>query len=91
MAARLLTLDEVKNSDNVYLLYQKEDPVVHLFDRTKTHDEFISFYRKDERFMGVSVQPHLWIDKYGKEWFAFDSEPDYQQVMIKKGLMSDYA
>ena len=87
--AKLLTLEEVKVCEQAYILYEKEDPVVHLFKRLKTYDDsFIQFDRPLNRF--ASSRPCLFTEYYEKQWFAFNRMPSAEQVREKKKLMKTY-
>lgn len=80
MINRPMTLEEVESCDSAYLLYDKDDPNVHVFKRLRTCDSFISFDREHETCKYARVQPHLWKDVYGTVWLAFRDPPDKDDV-----------
>ena len=83
--ANKMTLEEVKQCEFCYLVYEEDDPESHCFIRVDTQAEFISFDRPLDKYM--RSQPHLWPENYGKYWIAFDRKPKDYQIRAFKDVI----
>ncbi len=81
-----MTLEEVENCEQCYIVYEHEDGASHLFKRLRTDEDSILFERKISGWFNSC--PYLSKDLYGIVWFAFAEKPrkcviDHFRVKIR--------
>lgn len=70
---RMMTLAEVEQCEQAYIVYEPDDYDARLFRRKCTDDENILFERDIGRF--IKSQPYMRKEMYGIVWFAFAEKP----------------